>query len=939
MDCCLKLGEHWSCWPDSISLLQKAHETLGRLCVIKHPSAARQDARTTALKARKKAQSTVCRLLLLFKMTCSDENHVSTMIQAVNKAPPLIVHGVERPLASLVTQELSALCTFLSKKGSLPTGLILHTCRTPACRCAEKVREDASFETARLLPEKSKEKTKGDKHPTPNDFFQKMKRAYLEKLSAEERCSIGALLDDLSNPECVLVHQMAKLAEVENELSEQQAISKERDPLFDELERREQQYAEQCGLMLHLKLRDARGTILCLSGVRELPSNAALVVLELLQRQARQSSSASEDTVLDIYLSTALERSQAVLTGDERQMHGAREAAALLFAVSARYSGNAELQAQDPKLFQAKINISLRVAIRLAGIASSRYKLRMALKVEAAKEGTTKTKEEKSKDDETLKAGFYYLLTSLQKVLAYASLHYSELRASITDSERAGKYQEAAALEVKLMAMYKDLRGLKERHAKELLAFDEAILNLRPTDGGKDWKQAKKMKLDELESQRQQLDAELQKIRGQYALAQAPFRSEGLAKRVAALQLRVCKWLVLCQAIAQGKPATAGGATTPRRESICADVFAKLPKHPTETQMRALQKELTEADDFTAQAGDEASGARRVIRHFKQLEAKVGKKELAGTVELDQALIDALGELERLEADLDSKRQKALAASSDAVLTDRLKDLEMQENGITRNMELLSEEAEKVRQATATGGAMQHFRKWGTIATSMSWSQQSYEAAKKKAAGAAGFNERIAQTHADASIFVLSSEREARKKIKDLEEERDALASRQAVELDIFSRSIQEAEWQVRNTPKCFMGFFRRLWERKMTEEKGRTSTMFSSSFAARTFSAFNCDTKKLEQEQIEESAKVYGFFCSELASHVDRLELLVRPAASGEMLEPATYPMYKDLLSCRQILEDVRSQAAQPPNPISLDTVREAIDQAHGIIKDLDTK
>jgi hypothetical protein len=368
-------------------------------------------------------------------------------------------------------------------------------------------------------------------------------------------------------------------------------------------------------------------------------------------------------------------------------------------------------------------------------------------------------------------------------------------------------------------------------------------------------------------------------------------------------------------------------------------VFAKIPKHPTETQMRALQKELTEADDFTAQAGDEASGARRVIRHFKQLEAKAGKKELAGTVELDQALIDALGELERLEADLDSKRQKALAASSDAVLTDRLKDLEMQENGITRNMELLSEEAEKVRQATATGEAMQHFRKWGTITTSMSWSQQSYEAAKKKAAGAAEFNERIAQTHADASIFVLSSEREARKKIKDLEEERDAFASRQAVELDILSRSIQEAEGQVRNTPKCFMGFFCRLWERKMTEEKGRTSTMFSSSFAARTFSAFNCGTKKLEQEQIEESAKVYGFFCSELASHVDRLELLVRPAASGEMLEPATYPMYKDLLSCRQILEDVRSQAAQPPNPISLDTMREAIDQAHGIIKDLDTK
>ncbi len=45
-----------------------------------------------------------------------------------------------------------------------------------------------------------------------------------------------------------------------------------------------------------------------------------------------------------------------------------------------------------------------RVASRLARTASSRYKVRMVEKAEAVKE-------EKVKDDETGKAGFYYLLT------------------------------------------------------------------------------------------------------------------------------------------------------------------------------------------------------------------------------------------------------------------------------------------------------------------------------------------------------------------------------------------------------------------------------------------------------------------------------------------------------------------------------------------------
>jgi hypothetical protein len=75
----------------------------------------------------------------------------------------------------------------------------------------------------------------------------------------------------------------------------------------------------------------------------------------------------------------------------------------------------------------------------------------------------------------------------------------------------------------------------------------------------------------------------------------------------------------------------------------------------------------------------------------------------------------------------------------------------------------------------------------------------------------------------------------------------------------------------------------------------------------------------------LQESAQIYSFFCSELASHVDRLELLMRTAASGGM--------YKDLLSCRQVLADV--QNSQTPTHISLEVVRKAIDQAHGIVED----
>jgi hypothetical protein len=525
VDCCLELGSQWSCWADCISLLQNAHETLGQLCLIKRQSLFTQDTCASALLQKKTLQSGICRLLLLFKMTCSDEATVSRMSLAVSRAPPLITKGGEVVLASRVTQELSALCKELSKKGNIPAEFVLHTCTTAVCRCeslllASRVASDSkvkdakltgavTFEAARLSLSKSvKEKSTKEKllaaasrilqqeNDPVAEFFNDTKRTFIKRLPEGERVSTGALFDELSkNAGSLLVQEIAKLIEVDTEFSEQQAILKERDRFLSELEDKHQQYVEQCGLMLHSKLCDSQAAILCLCGVRELRSSTARVVLELLQGRGGQRSVASDDSILQKYLSIAL--SKALLGRDKGFVDPLREAATLLFSASARYICG---ESRDPESSQAKIQCCFRVASRLARTASSRYKVRMVEKAEAVKE-------EKGKDDETAKAGFYYLLTSLQQVVAYLCLHDSDIRASIAGPEREGKCQEAVALEDKLATLYKERRASKEQHDAKMQSAKQAILALESTETIKD-------KIKDSEAKLEKELSELQMKRG-----------------------------------------------------------------------------------------------------------------------------------------------------------------------------------------------------------------------------------------------------------------------------------------------------------------------------------------------------------------------------------------------------------------------------------------
>ncbi len=264
-----------------------------------------------------------------------------------------------------------------------------------------------------------------------------------------------------------------------------------------------------------------------------------------------------------------------------------------------------------------------------------------------------------------------------------------------------------------------------------------------------------------------------------------PFRNAETAATNLELQLDVCKWLVVFQRIAKGKSTTVEEIRNPRRDAI----LSSLPKNPTSAQLRTIQNELAEKITQTKSlpGGDEESGRTRIVRRFKQLKAKLDAKakeeeEAKETndaraaehaADLERHILDAIGELDRLQAELESKRQKLVAASSDAVLMDRLKELETQEDALNKKITQISDEI--------------------------------------KAPSA----DRIKTEQKDAT------------KLKELTEQKDSIEARQKLDLDILARRVQEVEEQVRSMPNCFIGFFRRLWERNGPKDKAGLRSYF----------------------------------------------------------------------------------------------------------------
>jgi hypothetical protein len=184
--------------------------------------------------------------------------------------------------------------------------------------------------------------------------------------------------------------------------------------------------------------------------------------------------------------------------------------------------------------------------------------------------------------------------------------------------------------------------------------------------------------------------------------------------------------------------------------------------------------------------------------------------------EMEEHILNAIVELERLEAELESKRLKAPAASSDAsedkTAPPKQGKKEKKENGAKPKLIDSLKEVE-AREVILRGKILQ--------------SKIEEELEKKTKM----LNEHISAAAENASKAPGAA------KLKELVEEKGTIEARHKQDLDILTRKIQEVEDQLRNMPSCFISFFRELWERNGPKDIGQASILFSNILAFRKWS------------------------------------------------------------------------------------------------------